>query len=445
MNNWVKARGYLVFIIGLTMAFGLVVWVEHLSGKELIDREPLVSMSANRPGVVPPRELTEQEEQWARIAWRYFQNNTRAETGLVDSVEKYPAATMWDTASYLLALLSARDIGVVSPDEFGERMVNVLHSLGQMPLFEDSLPNKSYSTITLQMVDYTNRPTPQGIGWSAIDVGRLLVPFNIIVWKYPEHAADVRDVLSRWDTQRLVNRGEFMGARASSNGTKFLQEGRLGYEQYAAKTYVLMGLDATRAINYTNHLSYIDIYGIEVPYDNRDPRLYGAHNYVVSEPYVLDGLEFGWDSVSAELAWRVYRAQEERHRQTAVLTAVSEDHLDQAPHFVYNTVFSDGKRWNAITDEGVDASAFRTLSVKTAFAWYALYRSPYTGRLIEAVTNLHDSQRGWYAGLYERTGKPNKALTTNTNAVILESLAYIRHGRLIRYGQEPPMSTVTSP
>ena len=56
-----------------------------------------------------------------------------------------------------------------------------------------------------------------------------------------------------------------------------------------------------------------------------------------------------------------------------------------------------------------------------------------TTKLVEAVSKLHDVERGWYGGQYEASGKPNKAITANTNAVVLESLAYIERGPFVRY------------
>jgi hypothetical protein len=127
----------------------------------------------------------------------------------------------------------------------------------------------------------------------------------------------------------------------------------------------------------------------------------------------------------------MYRAQEERFRKTGIPTAVTEDHLDRPPYFAYNAVYSDGKTWNTVTEKGESLPALRTLSVKAAFGWHALYQSEYTARLIDAVADLHDEDKGWYAGRYEADGSANRALTANTNAVVLESLAYIAQGRLL--------------
>ncbi|VTM14257.1 Protein of uncharacterised function (DUF3131) [Klebsiella pneumoniae] len=93
-----------------------------------------------------------------------------------------------------------------------------------------------------------------------------------------------------------------------------------------------------------------------VPYDSRDPRQTSQHNYVVSESYVLYGMEFGFDNPGdrnnspreysrpwmKNFADRVYQAQENRYAITGILTARSEHQLDKSPYFVYDTVFSDG-------------------------------------------------------------------------------------------------------
>lgn len=453
-SNIVKARSSIVFILALLTAFSAVWWIEKQAAKgpsnakvpalqqaAVSDVPQKVHLSLPAPlgksaDIAPlqtPRTLTAQEVQWARTAWQYFKNNTDAKTGLVNSVDSYPAATMWDTASYLLAILSARRLEVITQKEFDLRLGKLLASLGRMPLVENALPNKSYNTATLAMVDYENNPTKAGIGWSPIDLGRLLVPLNAIVWNYPQHTQAVRKVIARWDTTRLTRNGQLFGAHLQDGKLQLLQEGRLGYEQYAAKTFALMGVDVNQAFDYRGHLKQTEIYGIAVPYDQRDAANFGGHNYVLSEPYVLDGLELGWDDISREFAWRIYRAQEERFRKTGVLTAVSEDHVDRAPYFVYNTVFANGKAWNTLTDKGEDASALRSLSVKAAFGWYALYRSDYTSQLINAAANLYNPAKGWYAGLYEEGGVPNKSVNVNTNAVVLESLAYIAHGKIISY------------
>ncbi len=431
----VRARSHLIFLTGLVTAFGLVGWLEGLSVGNANTPEAVIETSTE-VNIAPTRALTAQELAWAKTAWKYFQNNTISGTGLVNSVDNYNASTLWDTSSYLMAVISAQRLGIIDQTEFDARIGKALDSLTKMALFEGKLPNKSYNSISLQMVDYNNQPSEKGIGWSAIDIGRVLVPLNVLAWHYPQHTASVKKVMERWDTQPMLVKGVLQGAVVKDDGeTKYLQEGRLGYEEYAAKSFNLMGLDVSNSLRYTDFLTFVDISGIQVATDSRSAQQYGAHNYVVSEPYILDGVEFGWDHLSQELAWRVYKAQEKRYAETGILTAVSEDNIDQPPYFVYNTVFTDGKIWNAISEKGDDASQFKTLSTKAAFGWHALYETDYTQKLVEKAATLADPERGWYSGMYEVSGQPNKAITANTNGIILEALAYKQGGKLMKLGK----------
>lgn len=430
----INARHHIVFILGLATALFISFSIEtretsQVLGNITFESEEIIPLKSSRI-------LTQEEYQWANTAWLYFENNYQENTGLVNSVDGYPSTTMWDTASYLMGLISAEKLNVITDDVFTIRMEKVLHTLARLPLVNNRLPNKAYNTITLEMVDYANKPTPNGIGWSAIDIGRILVPLNILVWQYPQFNQHVNNVLNAWHVGDMIKEGYLYGSRpsASSNELELVQEGRIGYEEYAAKSMSLMGRDVFNAMKYIDYLEFKTISGVEVPTDLRDPAKYHAHNYVVSESYILDSLEFGADSVSKIFAHRVYKAQEGRYNETGIVTAVSEDNLDQAPYFVYNTVFSDGKEWNAITDTGEDASEFKSLSTKAAFGWYALYQTDYTNLLIEEANSLYSEDKGWFSGRYELTGETNKAITANTNGIVLESLAYIENGPLLSVG-----------
>jgi hypothetical protein len=429
-----NARSHIIFLAAMLSAGGLILalqaW-EPSAGTGF--KESLQQSAKALPALSAPRPLTNEEREWARVAWTYFKNNYQPSTGLANSVDKYPASTMWDTGSFLMAVISAHRLGLIEQTEFDDKMSRALVSLAKIPLFDGKLPNKNYNTISLAMVDYTNKPTVRGLGWSAIDVGRLLVPFNIVLWNYPAHSGEVRSVLQRWDMSLLLKQGQLHGAAVDAKGnTIYLQEGRFGYEQYSAKSFSLMGRDVSNALSYYDHLKLVTIDGVRVPTDNRSADQYHAHVYAVSEPYILDGLEFGWDASSRSFAHSIYDVQRRRFQRTGILTAVSEDNLDQPPYFAYNTVWADGKSWNTITDEGKDVSQFRSLSTKAAMGWLVLYRDDYTAHFQSTLAGLFDRAQGWFAGRYERDGKQNRALTSNTNAIVLESLCYLQNGIAVR-------------
>jgi len=470
-QNLVRARSHLVFLTGLVLSFSLVILLELWQPQDSLIRKalhqtkepfvsvgrdgeklmirPLIQVSENRPQPMAPKELSPLEHKWAVTAWQFFENNYQEETGFVNSTDYYPSTTLWDLSSYLLGMISAHRLGIIGDDVFYQRTNKLLDSLAKIELFNGQLPNKVYDTQTLAMTDYGNNPVEKGIGWSALDIARFMVPMHMLSRHYPEFTNSLQNVTSRWDLAAMFDGGDLIGARLAGQvhgeeaetvddsaepvfKVELVQEGRLGYEEYAAKAAMLEGWDVSTASQYDNNLRFVSIYGIDVATDARDPEIYDAHNYVVTEPYVLDGVEFGWDAISAELAWRIHEVQRLRYEETGILTAVSEDNIDQAPHFVYNTIFTDGKVWNTITEDGQDASEFATLSTKAAFGLFVLFETDYTRKLMNRLHTLHNPDRGWYSGIYEQTQNVNGIITANTNGIILESMAFRQFGPLLK-------------
>lgn len=446
-NGLVAGRSHIIFVLALLAAFGLIYWLDQaaiglrgLSDQHETDR---VVSAADPVAIAAPGDLDPVSMQAARLAWQYFVNNTNADTGLVNATDNYLSTTMWDTGSYLLGLIAAKRLGIVEQADFDQRMTKALASLAKLALFDNVLPNKAYNVATLEIVDYDNSPSSRGLGWSALDIARLTVALQAISRFYPEHAAEVSDVLASWDMTKLVADGYLQGSSVSQDGKTILtQEGRAGYEQYGAKALAMLGLDVGKATRVETFVTYHRVEDIPIPVDTR---LVGNASpaFATSEPLVLDGLEFGFDAISHALASNVYRAQESRANSTGHLTAVSEGHISKAPYFGYSTVWGNGASWAVMSLNGDRFDNLRTLSTKTAFGWNALFRTEYSSKLASAVADLSDPQKGWGEGRYEIDGSPNAVFTGNTNAIILESIAFIRLGPL--FGAHIPRTAQTSP
>lgn len=428
------------YSFSLLIAVGLVLMIEkvkpsHVGYEDVYKKEVAIEKRTSYPLRKTAGTLSQEELNYAKIAWKYFENNYQESTGLVNSVDYFPATTFWDLGSYLMGLTSAYEIGVIDSLEFDRRISKCLLTLGTIRLYEGKMPNKVYNTQNLQMVDYQNIAVDRGIGWSAMDLGRFFGFVNKVIQDYPQYQPLVKKAVSRWKMENMVENGVTYGVMFTKEDSlpRKLQEGKLGYEQYSAKGLALAGLDVSEALSYTSFLKFVNVIGIPIAVDKREVKGYTAYNFVTSEPYLLDGLEYGWDVNSRELAYRLFEAQKKRYEQTNIITCVSEDHLDTAPSFVYNSVYADGISWTCLAEDGSDASAYKTISTKAAFAWHVLYDDPYAKLMFEAVKDLYDPQRGWFAGKYESNGQPNKAISANTNGVILEALNYKMNGKLIRF------------
>ncbi|MEH1978953.1 MAG: DUF3131 domain-containing protein [Nostoc sp.] len=390
---------------------------------------PVLSQNSNScSNITAP--LTSEEQTYARAAWQYFVKNYQPATGFTNSTGGYPSGTLWDMGNYLMALNAARWLNLTDQADFDSRLNKFLTTLNSLKLFEDALPNKVYNAATAQMVDYGNNPLLRGIGWSALDVGRILAAFDVIRTCHPQYNEWLKGIVAKWQVARSLKDGQLFGATVlPDNKTLLVQEGRLGYEEYGARGYQLWGFSAPKAIA-LEPFKLVEINGVQIPVDSRDFQSTNANNYVVSESYILDEIEFGLQGELADFAARVLDVQKRRFDTTGQLTAVTEDNIDQAPYFLYNTVYANGVNWATITDSNQPYPQFRSISTKAAFGWHYLFPdNAYAQKVFDAVKDLRSpDDGGYYAGIYEESKQPNKALTGNTNGLILEILYYKARG-----------------
>lgn len=394
--------------------------------------------------------LTEREMEIARKAWAYFATFTQESTGLANSVGRFPSTTLWDTASYISGAVAAHELGIITKTEFDARMYKLLGTFRGLKLFRGELPNKVYHTGTGEMVDYANKPGE--IGFSALDIGRFLVWMRILKHRYPYLSNSIDGVLLRWNFSNVIDEdGTLRGARVDKNGkTIYPQEGRLGYEEYAAKGFMLWGFEA-KAARSADPLGVIPICGVDIPFDARDPRVFHTQNYVVTEGYVLDGLELNWDLPGdttsddathtdgwrAHFADRIYKAQECRYETTGYLTARSEHNVRGGPFFVYDTIYASGFPWNTVTPRGDYAPDYAAVATKAAFAMWALWDTDYTDLLFEAVADLVNPDGGYHEGLLENGGGPIDVVTANNNGILLAALLYKAQGKILTPPEVP--------
>ncbi len=406
-------------------------------------------------------KLTEEEEKFARIAWTYFENNYNPDTGLVNSVDGFPSITMWEMGDYLAALVAVRELDLIKQCDFDSRLAGVLGFLNNMDLAFGQLPNKVYNTQTAKMTDYSNQPGV--IGWSAMDIGRLLVWLKIIEKRYPIYSEYIGKAILRWNFCKVLdNEGYLYGAYKVGETPELYQEGRLGYEEYGAKGFQLWGFHtgmASKAEPYDT----ASILEVEVPFDNRNVRQDGEKSPVVSLGYFLHGMEINWDlvedvssndskhtdTIMGDFADRIYTVQENRWKKDKIFTARSDHPIIGDPYFVYDSIFAAGYPWNVISDDGRYHEKLALVSTKTAFSMWSLWKTHYTTCLLNVVKCLHDETKGWFEGRMENNGSYMELITLSTNAVVLESLLYKTKGKLLdlispECRQDPDYFTVQS-
>lgn len=201
---------------------------------------PVEPQGANQPH--QGKALSKEQRQLALQAQAYFTRYRHANTGLVDAVAGYPHLTLWDIASIISAELAMEALALQSPQQTERHLKALLRTLKTMPLYQDQLPNRQYDAKTGLPSGPYSQTKYQGNGWSALDIGRLLIWLHILEEQKPQFSGAISQIAKRWQLKRAVHQGTLYGMKLSRGKQYYRQEGRLGYLQYAATGFVLLVL-----------------------------------------------------------------------------------------------------------------------------------------------------------------------------------------------------------
>jgi hypothetical protein len=379
-------------------------------------------LSASAPATAG---VTEEEAAFYReaaaVAWHYMETNYQEATGLVNATPDWTHTTVWDVGGQILAFLSARDLGFLTQEEYDRRTGRLLQTLNRMELYRGGGFNKVYNT--------TNGARGTGReGWSATDLGRLLVALRVLAEREPQYAEEAERVVRRMNYRDIVKGGYVHGQMPGSRGQPWsFQEGRVGYEQYVARGFQLWGFDVGNALDLGRNSRPVEVMGVRILQDRR------GLDRIVSDPFIMLGIELGMADDMREFAAGVLALQEARYRSTGQITMVNEDAMTDAPHyFYYYCAYCNGQPFVIdVSSPGSTLDEPRWVSTKAAFGWHAIMPSEYTQKALDHVAaTARNERRGWASGVYEGSGKSTEAFNINTASVVLEVAAFkLRGGR----------------
>ena len=425
--------------LGILVAGGLVAGAATVvtvsSQSDTPQAATAASASVNGPPSYAPQVLREPAaidkatearvmDEAARTAWAFVDGGYSAATGLVSPNPTWAYPTIWDIGSALGSYHSARGLGLITDAEYKKRTKRALETLVNVRMYKDFAYGRNYDVRNGELVGLDQKPSEDGTGYSSMDLGRLLIWLKIVS-EDPELAPLARQAALRMDPKQIIKGGYLQGEQITREGHFKYQEGRLGYEQYAATGFALWGMNADKALRMGHNVRKANVMGIPVWSDKR------KLDRLTSEPFIMHGLEVGLTGEMKDLAWQVLALQAKRYEQTGQITIASEDAMNDKPHyFYYYCVYCSGKPFTInVHKPGVELDNPRWLSTKAAFAWHALAPSKYTWMAIKAVEPAQQPGKGWATGVYEKTGHSTEVMSLNTAALILESALYYKTGK----------------
>jgi hypothetical protein len=374
--------------------------------------------------------LTEQELTFARQAWGYFDRVYFPETGLVQGAVGSDTLTMRDVGDYLAALICAQQLGIIDDVLFNSRMTALTVRLNDLPLGPSGVPNKYYNARTGKKIRGDGQEGDSG--YSAIDLGRLLIWMRVARERYIAHSAAIDRAVLRMNFRPLLDADGFLYAAAPvPDGLKVYKEGRLGISQYAARGFAAWGFNVEGAARYSD-FAVTTLFGRWLPFDSRQAGYPPQFSAVTTRPAALMLLEFGEESSAPayELASSIFAAQKLRFEQEGKLTARDAHSMDRPPYFVLDSVYAEGIPFAALRMDGELQPDGACINTGAAFLLWAMSDEPFTQALLTAVETLYDEFGGWFAGIYEMDGSVNRSISLKDNAMILEALAYRAFGPL---------------
>jgi hypothetical protein len=366
--------------------------------------------------------LTDAEKQLyrdiAKTSWIYLDTYYQRGTGFVNATPEWANTTLWDIGGQIIAYVAAKELGLIPAAEFDKRMRTTLGTLEKVPLFRGAAYNKLYATKSGSVNSERN-------GWSATDLGRFLLALKILAVHEPGLAAQAERVARRNKFDQIVKNGYLQGQVIGSSGKPWTyQEGRIGYEQYMARGFAEWGADVKNALDVNKNAKPVDVLGVKLLTDTR------YNDRLLSEPFVLLGLEAGLTGDMRELAANMLKVQEARYKKTGIVTMVSEDAVSVPPeYFYYYCVYCSGKSF--IIDASTPGKALdspRWVSTKAAYGWHALMPNEYTKTAVDYVSAAKDPKHGWASGVYEGKNQSTNTFDINTAAVMMEVAFYRLRG-----------------
>lgn len=367
-------------------------------------------------------------EKDAKSAWKYFQMWNAGSQTIIPGTAYisdgkllgYPLVTMWDVGSFVLAYCSAYLLGLITDSDLNNKTAQIISLLHHHTM--------TYGGSKLPQIEISSTIFPsKRSGFDASDVSRLLIALKILD-NLTLGKSKISTLVSTWDFSPVIKNRMV----SSVKDGKIEPSHETSYTGYTARGYQLWGYGAKFETRQNSSMS-------------REQKIafiksLALKGRIATEPNTNEVIELGETETLRLTLDILLAAQIKRFKSLGALTCVSEGILDQEPWFTYQACqldLSGEDQWVVDTvnsETSVVArrkgDVLRAISTKGCFMWHAVRPGAYSSALLHcARTKANTGKIGFASGIYETNLKAMTCSDINTNAAILESLAYLHFDR----------------
>ncbi len=150
----------------------------------------------------------------------------------------------------LIALLAARELGLVKEAEFDARLTPLLGTLNRLTLTDGGSPGRLYSTQTATPVDFSGANRRPAAGQQKIWPDSCS-PLRLTAERAPQYGEYIDKIILRWNFCPVIDeRRQSCGPPSLQNGQWTIREElRLGDSEYAASALSPVGFPAGKAFS----------------------------------------------------------------------------------------------------------------------------------------------------------------------------------------------------
>jgi hypothetical protein len=353
----------------------------------------------------------------ASMAWRYYQPGKGVEetTGLHHAGLYWPYFTDWDLSNYIMAILDAEELGLVSQNgDWGSdyRLNKLINFLKTRPLTPEGVPYLWYDSRT-----GTNEGRARA---NPSDSGKLLLVLDRLRKVKPQYSADIDWIVNVRTNYRALAADE--GVWSSTSGP-YAYLAALGFASFGMDVYAPVSR-ALGALEALENAPKVSVEGIDLP-----------QAYLTLEPLLHLIFEADYDRRVSNLLFKLYLVHELRFQREGLRLAFSEGNtgLDN-PSYVYEWVVTgDGGRWIITDHSGARRDDITPISFfKVAVAFRAIYDSEYARNLIDWIyssfSNFNEPNcRSFDCGFMEgvdTSGRVVSVIIDRTNSLVLSAARY---------------------
>jgi len=376
MKNILKIFGRIGLVAGVVIGVVIIFFYEYLIPEEI--EYPVVEVEVVEENSLLARQLSMREMMSAITAWHYFENYTDTITGVTSSFSNANIISTGDISSYILAIHSARKLGIITPRQFNKRLESLFTLCDSLKQSDEGIYFNEYSLDNFGVTDSS-----------------LISVFT---------AMELSSVLSSIVLNNTKFRGRAFNILTKVNTEKIIKH----YKRKSEK-------------NLINH----EVYNLYIK------TLQFPDSLLVTEKAALSNGKLNFENYfrfllnnrfnkATELLTEEYLKLEQKYYESdSLLPVFSTLHLGQKEQLNYK-IDSDSVITVVSRKDIVIENTF--ITVGGAFVRLLLEDDDKSSILFNEVDDLYDQKNGWYEGVLNGTNETITFLNMETNASVINAL-----------------------